>query len=132
MKEMTNRTVIMKNSAIAIQSKINILVTDLVRVMRNVSPLVKDEERKSHIQYFMHQMQFSGYSPQDRQEVYNLAKKKFHKIINDDHEGVTPMYRSKSWNQGKRNRKKVNKVSIRTPHRSVNCYISQKKEASEL
>ena len=104
MKEITDRAVIMKNSAIAIQSKINILVTDLVRVMRNVSPLVKDEERKFHIQYFMHRMQFSGYSPQERQNVYNLAKKKFDKIINDDREGVTPMYRSKSWNQELRNR----------------------------
>ena len=74
MKGMTNRSVINKSSALSYKTKINILVADLVRVMRNVSLLATDNERKIHIEYFILRMQHSGYSTEERIKVYRMAK----------------------------------------------------------
>ena len=52
MKEMSNKGVIRKNSALTMSTKTNILVADLVRVMRNVSPLCVENERTTHVQNF--------------------------------------------------------------------------------
>ena len=60
-KPMANTQVIHKNSAISEKSKHNILVADLVRIMRNISTICKKEERKKRIQFFMNKMQNSGY-----------------------------------------------------------------------
>ena len=53
MKEMSNRLVIRRDSALSMRSKVNILVADLVRVMRNVSRLCPPEERDRHVQYYV-------------------------------------------------------------------------------
>ena len=48
MKPMSNKGVIHRNSALTMRTKMNILVADLIRVMRNVSPLCKESERTVH------------------------------------------------------------------------------------
>ena len=109
MKDMANKGVIRKSSALTMSTKVNILVADLVRVMRNVSPLCDDTERKDHVQHFMHRMQYSGYSQSERTTVYLKARARFEKIVENDRTGVVPMYRSKFWNQEERARAKKEK-----------------------
>ena len=74
---MSSKHVLHKESAISRGSKINILVNELLRVMRNTSLRVQQEEKDKHIQHFINKMQFSGYNQEDRVQVYQKAKRKF-------------------------------------------------------
>ena len=76
-KDMSSKYLIHKNSALSNQSKINILVNDLVRVMKNTSLRVNGEEKRTNIQHYMNKMQFSGYEKDERIKVYKRAKKIF-------------------------------------------------------
>ncbi len=76
-KEMSNKYVLHKESAISRGSKINILVNELLRIMRNTSLRLQQEEIDKHVQYFINKMQFSGYDQEDRIQVYKKAKKVF-------------------------------------------------------
>ena len=53
-KPMANKLVIHRESAHPIKTKLNILIADLVRVMRNVSQRCPYEERRAKIQAFIH------------------------------------------------------------------------------
>ena len=68
-KEMSNKYVLHKESAISRGSKINILVNELLRVMRNTSLRVQQQERNKHVQHFINKMQFSGYDQEERVQV---------------------------------------------------------------
>ena len=76
-KEMSSKHVLHKESAISRGSKINILVNELLRVMRNTSLRVEQKERDKHVQHFINKMQFSGYDQEDRVQVYKKAKRIF-------------------------------------------------------
>ena len=80
----------------------NVLVADLVRIMRCVSPLCDAGERLVHVQNFMYRMQLSGYQKEQRVNVYKAAKKRYDQQIKNDSEGITPLYRSKQWNREER------------------------------
>ena len=79
-----------KDSALAMKSKLNILSADLLRVMRNVSPLCTEEERTNHVQHFVQRMQYSVYSVQERIEVHTCARQKYQTIVKNDKDGVIP------------------------------------------
>ena len=106
-KEMASKFVIHRNSAGPLRSKYNILVADLIRIMRNVSRNCTNEERKKKIEEYMRRMQYSGYSKKERSEIYIRAKRKYDETIRKDNEGVEPLYRSKDWNS--KERKEVKK-----------------------
>ena len=97
-KPMANKLVIHRNSALSDNTKIAILVADLLRIMKNVSKLCSEQERNRKIQEFINRMQFSGYTKADRAYVYRKAKRKYDKCVEKDEAGETPMYRSKWWN----------------------------------
>ena len=80
-KAMSSKHVLHKESAISRGSKINILVNELLRVMRNTSLRVQQEEKDKHVQHFINKMQFSGYNQEDRVLVYQKAKRKFEEKI---------------------------------------------------
>ena len=65
-KPISNKYVIHRDTALPIRSKNNILVADLVRIMRNVSRLCRTEERVLKIQEFIDRMQYSGYAKSER------------------------------------------------------------------
>ena len=98
MKPVSSRYVVHKDSAIPYRSKINVLTNDLLRVMKNVSPLVGNEERNHHIQYFMHRLQFSGYSKSERILIYKRTRSRFQQYEEKVRLGEIPAYRSKFWN----------------------------------
>ena len=90
MKKIASKSVINKDSAMSQGAKVNILLTDLVRIMSNVSQDCKMNERTQHVQHFLRRMQFSSYSQEDRIKVYKNAKRKFEKIIERDRTGECP------------------------------------------
>ena len=55
-KPMANQSLVLHHSAFPLKSKMNILVTDLVRIMRNVSRKCDSTERLKKIQVFMNRM----------------------------------------------------------------------------
>ena len=81
-KEMCSKYLIHNNSAISRGSKMNILVNELLRVLRNTSVRVDEKERSKHIQHFINKMQLSGYDQEDRIKVYTKAKKIFTEKVN--------------------------------------------------
>ena len=91
-KSMSSKYVIMSSSAVPVQSKHHILVSDLLRVMRSVSPLCDPSERIIHVQDFIHRMQLSGYNQEQRVSVYKAAKTKYDKQLKDHEEGVSELY----------------------------------------
>ena len=97
MKNIASRNVINKESALSMQTKISILVSGLVGVMRNLSVQCNGEERSMHVQHFIHRMQFLGYSQEEKVLVYKTAKRVLDNIIGHDRVGQSPMYRSKFW-----------------------------------
>ena len=109
-KPVSSKYVTLRDSAISYQSKINILVADLVRIMRNVSPLCNNEERTEKIKEFLIRIQHSGYDQLERCTVYRRAKKKYDNIIENDKNGICPLYRNKFWNQKDRIEMKQNKI----------------------
>ena len=76
-KEMSSKYLVHEYSAMSDQSKTNILVNDLIRVMKNTSLRVNGEQKQRNIQHFINKMQFSGYGKEERIKVYNKATKNF-------------------------------------------------------
>ena len=101
-KPMSSKQVVMRSSALSEKMRNNILVSDLVRIMRCVSPLCDPAERTKHVQHFIHRMQLSGYSQNQRAIVYKAAKKRYDQQLKNHNEGVTPLYRSKQWHHKER------------------------------
>ena len=109
MKKISSKHLINKGSALSNEMKSNVLVADLVRVMRNVSLKCSKEERMQHIQHFVNRMQFSGYTQHDRVNTYKRAKGIFDKMVQRDQEGECPLYRGKFWQREERQSRKEEK-----------------------
>ena len=56
--------------------KINVLVNEVLRIMRNCSKYLQREDVTKHLQYFVNRMQYSGYPREYRYEVMTRAIKK--------------------------------------------------------
>ena len=108
-KPISNKYVILRNSALPIRNKLNILVSDLVRIMKNVSIRCNPEERKTKVQIFVDRMQYSGYTKTERAKVYKRAKLRYKNMMDESQTGQTPFYRSKNWNKEERNIQKEQK-----------------------
>ena len=104
MKNIANQNMVNKESALSMQAKINSFVSDLVKVMRNVSVQCNGEERSKHIQNVIHRMQFSGYLQEGKILVYKKAKRVFDNIVERHRAGQCPPYRNKFWQRRERTR----------------------------
>ena len=104
MKPMSNRYVVHFESAMSYSSKINILTNELIRIFKNISTHVNKAEKENIIQYFIQRLIYSGYPQRERITIYRKAKQIYEKRLNDDKEGICPMYRSKKWKQTNGNR----------------------------
>ena len=109
-KEMASKFVIHRNSANPLRSKFNILVADLVRIMRNVSQKCPDEERKLKIEEYIRRMQYSDYTKRERSEVYKRAKAKYDDMVKKNSDKIQPLYRSKNWHAKERREHKNAKM----------------------
>ena len=83
MKDVSSRHVINHLSAHPEEMKMNVLVNEVLRILRNCSEHLPDEVKTSHLQYFVNRMQFSGYSQTYRYEVMTRAFKKHNQNRNN-------------------------------------------------
>ena len=77
MKDVSSRHVINYLSAHPEDMKVNVLVNEAIRILRNCSEHLPDEVKTSHLQYLVNRMQFSGYPQSYRHEVIARAFKKY-------------------------------------------------------
>ena len=108
-KPMKNSRVIMANSALSISQKRTILTQEGLRRLRNTKVELGPEVQQKHLNKFMLKMRNSGYSEKFRKEILNSILNAFDKILNDDKNGVKPLFRSKSWNSEARKKSKLDK-----------------------
>ena len=82
MKDVSSRHVINYLSAHPEEMKVNVLVNEALRILRNCSEHLPDEVRTSHLQYLVNRMQFSGYPQPYRQKVIARAFRKYNRNKN--------------------------------------------------
>ena len=76
MKDVSSRHVINYHSAHPEDMKVNVLVNEALRILRNCSEHLPEEVKTNHLQYLVNRMQFSGYPQSYRHEVIARAFKK--------------------------------------------------------
>ena len=69
MKDVSSRHLLNYRSAHPETMKINVLVNEATRIMKNCSKYLPQEEVNKHLQYFVNRMQYSGYPQEYRYEV---------------------------------------------------------------
>ena len=79
MKEVSTRAVINSRSSHPIQMKKNVMINEIMRILRNCNEFCPWEEVAQHISYFMKRLQFSGYDQEFRHIVVAKAIRK-HKL----------------------------------------------------
>ena len=80
MKDVSTRAVINNRSSHPIEMKRNVMVNEVMRILRNCNEYCPWKEVTEHISYFMKRLQFSGYDHQFRYDVTKAALKR-HKAI---------------------------------------------------
>ena len=108
-KPTKNCKVLLANSAINSQAKRTILTQECLRVIRNTKIELGENTRNKHLTNFMLKMKNSGYSKKYRIEILDSALKAFKKMIDDDSNGVKPLFRNRNWNKENRQLEKKNK-----------------------
>ena len=102
----------MADSAMSFSQKRTILTQECLRRLRNTKIELGVEVQKLHLNRFILKLKNSGYTQKFRTEILDSGLKAFGKMVEDDKNGVKPMYRSKDWNHDERNslkeKKKVN------------------------
>ena len=75
MKSVSSRYLLSYRSAHPESMKINVLVNEALRILRNCSGHLEDAVVRQHLQYFVKRMQFSEYPQEYRYEVLMRAFK---------------------------------------------------------
>lgn len=73
MKEMASRLVIMERSAHGDNTKRNVIINEIGRVLRNCSPYLPWSEIADNVSYFVRRLAYSGYGKEFRYEVVRAA-----------------------------------------------------------
>ena len=73
MKDVSSRHLLNYRSAHPETMKLNVLVNEALRVMRNCSKHLEGDVMKGHLQYLVNRMQYSGYPREYRYEVMTRA-----------------------------------------------------------
>ena len=99
MKDVSTRAVINERSSHPVNMKKNVLINEVIRILRNCNSFLKWEETADHISYFMKRLQFSGYDQTFRYEVVKKALKKQEEehTENQSDENTTTRERKKKW-----------------------------------
>ena len=94
-KDIANKHVIERDSAMSLQNKRRILTQMCLRVLLNNSKYLSLEESRERVNFFMRRMQASGYDKRFRYEVLKSAVNAYEKMNNDMNR---PLYRGKESN----------------------------------
>ena len=96
MKDVSTRAVINERSSHPIQMKRNVMVNEVLRILRNCNQFCPWEEVVKHISYFTKRLQFSGYDQEFRFEVVRKALKKYEQKTSAT-DICNPANRKKTW-----------------------------------
>ena len=110
-KPTKNQRVILASSALSHSKKRTILTQECLRRLRNTKVELGIEVQKKHLDVFMIQLKNSGYDKKFRKEIICSSWNAFEKMIDNDKNGIIPLYRPRSWNKEARNLQKSMKKS---------------------
>ena len=105
-KPTKNPRVILADSALSFSKKRTILTQECLRRLRNTKIEFGAEVQRKHLNNFMLQLKNSGYNQKFRREILDSALKAFQKMVEDDKNGIKPLYRSRDWNCEERKQSK--------------------------
>ena len=108
-KPTRNNKVILKDAAISSSQKRTILTQDCLRRLRNTKIELGKDVQVFHLNNYMLKLKHSGYSAKYRAEILDSSFKAFEKMVEDNRNGVKPLYRSREWNREERNKLKQEK-----------------------
>ena len=109
-KPTKNKFVILQSSALSSKQKRTILTQECLRIYRNTKIELGKGVQIKHLNNFMVKVKNSGYGVKFRKEILNSASQAFEKMIQDDKNGIKPLFRVKNW---KIEERKVGKESKR-------------------
>ena len=102
--------VILASSALSFNKKRTILTQEGLRRLLNTKIELGPDVQKKHLDKFMLALKNSGYNYKFRKEVLDSTLKAYKKIIEDDKNGIKPIYRSRDWNLEERQKQKSKKT----------------------
>ena len=99
MKDVSTRAVINNRSSHPMSMKKQVMVNEVLRILRNCNEFCSEEEVASHVSYFMKRLQFSGYEHQFRYEVVKraLAKHEEKTARNDEEQETQQKKKKNNW-----------------------------------
>ena len=106
-KEISNKNVTHADSAMSMQSKRNILTSEMLRVFLRCSPLLDWSITAQHASEMNRRLQHSGYNINFRRQITKSALNKYRDIQEKDKKGECPMYRNRQWKKTEREKKKL-------------------------
>ena len=96
-KPTKNKFVILQSSALSSKQKRTILTQECLRIYRNTKIELGKGVQIKHLNNFMVKVKNSGYGVKFRKEILNSASQAFEKMIQDDKNGIKPLFRGKDW-----------------------------------
>ena len=108
-KPMNAQIVIHKDSAMNERMKRTTHTQQIIRVLRNTSRDLPDDQREIGVNQYVQKLYNSGYDERYRHEVVKSAYNGYHKQLKDDDNGIKPLYRPWSWNREERDKAKEDK-----------------------
>ena len=108
-KKTKNPLVILANSALSFSKKRTILTQEGLRRLRNTKIELGVEIQRKHMNRFMLKLKKSGYNQKFRTEISDSILNAYQKMVEDDKNGVKPLYRSADWKKEARKNAKVSK-----------------------
>ena len=106
-KEMTSKFAILKNSALAENTKVSSLTQDLVRRMKNTSEYLNQNTRNEVVDSFCAKLLFSGYKPDQIRRIAIAGLKGYESILKRSKEGKGVLHKSAKEGEKARHRKKL-------------------------
>ena len=100
---MSTRAVINASSAHGERMKVNVMVNEVCRILKNCSVYLKWEEIANYVAYFMKRLQYSGYDQKFRHLILMKALRRYDKR-KEEYERTKTMYPKKTLEQRREKR----------------------------
>jgi len=110
-KPFASRVVMLASSAAPWQMKRTVLTQEGVRRLMRCRVNLPASRKSEVMTEYMRMLRRSGYNETFRLEVLKSANHAFEKIVDDDKNGVKPMYRNKMWKKKERKQTKQTRMS---------------------
>lgn len=125
-KPTKNSKLMLYDAAIPSSQKRTILTQEGLRRLRNTKAELGQNVQKMHLDKYMLKLKNSGYPCKYRTQILDSILKAHKKMLEDDMDGIKPLYRNREWNRDERIKKKAeNKLNwYKNPKNSEINYTS--------